>query len=72
MRLLPADENCCLRGETVLKAIEKDVQDGLIPCYLVATLGTTGTCAFDNLEEIGPVCRKYDVWLHIDAAYAGL
>lgn len=30
------------------------------------------SCAFDNLLELGPVCRSFDgVWLHIDAAYAG-
>ncbi|XP_033228309.1 3,4-dihydroxyphenylacetaldehyde synthase 2-like [Belonocnema kinseyi] len=71
MRLLPTDEKCCLRGETLLKAIEKDREAGLIPCYVVATLGTTGTCAFDNLDEIGPICNENKVWLHIDAAYAG-
>ncbi|KAG1697208.1 Aromatic-L-amino-acid decarboxylase [Nymphon striatum] len=38
---------------------------------VVATLGTTGCCAFDNLEEIGEVCAKYKIWLHVDAAYAG-
>jgi aromatic-L-amino-acid/L-tryptophan decarboxylase len=36
-----------------------------------ATLGTTGTCAFDKLEELGPVCQQFGVWLHVDAAYAG-
>ncbi|KAK2584770.1 hypothetical protein KPH14_007094 [Odynerus spinipes] len=71
MKLLPADENCSLRGETLLRAIKKDLENGFIPCYVCATLGTTGTCAFDNLEELGPICNKYDVWLHIDAAYAG-
>lgn len=35
------------------------------------TLGTTGACAFDNLNEIGDVCREFDLWLHIDCAYAG-
>ncbi|KAG7208395.1 hypothetical protein KM043_014627 [Ampulex compressa] len=71
MRLLPTDDNCALRGETLSKAIEEDREKGLIPCYVVATLGTTGTCAFDNLEEIGPVCKENGLWLHIDAAYAG-
>lgn len=37
----------------------------------VNTLGTTSSCTFDRLDEIGPVCNKYDVWLHVDAAYAG-
>lgn len=36
-----------------------------------ATLGTTVTCGFDNLEEIGPICRAHDIWMHVDAAYAG-
>lgn len=36
-----------------------------------ATLGTTATCAFDLIEQIGPICREYGVWLHVDAAYAG-
>uniref|UniRef100_A0A9L0TUK9 Aromatic-L-amino-acid decarboxylase n=1 Tax=Equus caballus TaxID=9796 RepID=A0A9L0TUK9_HORSE len=38
---------------------------------VVATLGTTSCCSFDNLLEVGPICIKEDVWLHIDAAYAG-
>uniref|UniRef100_A0A915HJW7 Dopa decarboxylase n=1 Tax=Romanomermis culicivorax TaxID=13658 RepID=A0A915HJW7_ROMCU len=36
-----------------------------------ATLGTTSTCAFDDLPSIGAVCRKYSIYLHVDAAYAG-
>uniref|UniRef100_A0A8I3NRN8 Aromatic-L-amino-acid decarboxylase n=2 Tax=Canis lupus familiaris TaxID=9615 RepID=A0A8I3NRN8_CANLF len=38
---------------------------------VVATLGTTSCCSFDNLLEVGPICNKEDMWLHIDAAYAG-
>ncbi|CAF4337810.1 unnamed protein product, partial [Rotaria magnacalcarata] len=36
-----------------------------------ATLGTTGACAFDNLVELGPVCEREHIWIHVDAAYAG-
>lgn len=71
MRLLPTDDNCRLRGKTLLEAMKKDEEAGLIPFYVVATLGTTGTCAFDDIEEIGPICQKGNIWLHIDAAYAG-
>lgn len=29
----------------------------IIFLQLCATLGTTGACAFDNLEELGPICK---------------
>ncbi|XP_063932134.1 3,4-dihydroxyphenylacetaldehyde synthase 2-like isoform X1 [Zophobas morio] len=71
MRLLPVDDKGQLRGGTLLEAIRKDKEQGLIPCYVVANLGTTPTCAFDKLEELGPICRDEEIWLHVDAAYAG-
>lgn len=60
-----------MRGATLEKVIRKDIEAGLIPFYIVATLGTTNTCAFDRLDEIGAVGNQYDAWVHVDAAYAG-
>ncbi|GAB0089416.1 3,4-dihydroxyphenylacetaldehyde synthase [Sergentomyia squamirostris] len=71
MRLLASDSKCALRGDTLRQAIEEDLALRKIPTVCIATLGTTGTCAFDDIEEIGKVCQEYNVWLHIDAAYAG-
>ncbi|NXC56298.1 DCHS decarboxylase, partial [Aleadryas rufinucha] len=73
MKFLPVDENFSLRGETLKKAIAEDRKKGLVPVFVCATLGTTGVCAFDNLSELGPVCKceAEGLWLHIDAAYAG-
>ncbi|XP_039272616.2 aromatic-L-amino-acid decarboxylase-like [Styela clava] len=65
------DKDIAVRGEALKKAMEKDKDDGRIPFYVCATLGTTACCSFDNLQEIGEVCNKEDVWLHVDAAYAG-
>ncbi|XP_063223034.1 aromatic-L-amino-acid decarboxylase-like isoform X2 [Bacillus rossius redtenbacheri] len=70
-RLLPADDRFRLRGDSLEKAIREDKKAGLIPFYVVATLGTTSTCSFDALDELGPVCQQERVWLHVDAAYAG-
>lgn len=52
--------------------MEEDETMGLIPFYVSTTLGTTSSCSFDNLQEIGPTCQRFsNVWLHVDAAYAG-
>lgn len=69
--MLKADKSGRMTGFILSEAIAEDVARGLIPCYVVATLGTTGTCAFDNLEELGPICNENNIWLHVDAAYAG-
>lgn len=29
----------------------------LLPLQVVATLGTTSCCSFDNLLEVGPICK---------------
>lgn len=52
--------------------MEEDEQQGLIPFFVSTTLGTTGSCGFDALEEIGRALQRFpNVWLHVDAAYAG-
>uniref|UniRef100_A0A0X3P1L0 Aromatic-L-amino-acid decarboxylase n=1 Tax=Schistocephalus solidus TaxID=70667 RepID=A0A0X3P1L0_SCHSO len=70
-RALPCNQKFELDGQTLRRAVEEDVANGLIPFYCAATLGTTATCSYDRLPEIGPICQEYDMWLHVDAAYAG-
>jgi aromatic-L-amino-acid decarboxylase len=53
------------------EAISADRNNGFIPCCVVATLGTTGTTAIDPLKDLGEICSKNNVWLHVDAAMAG-
>jgi aromatic-L-amino-acid decarboxylase len=57
-RKLESDVEYSLGGETLEDAIKEDEQAGLRPFYLVATLGTTSSCAFDNLMELGPICKS--------------
>ncbi|EDW61660.1 aromatic-L-amino-acid decarboxylase [Drosophila virilis] len=72
LRILEPDENASLRGQTIGEAMEEDELQGLVPFFVSTTLGTTGSCAFDNLPEIGNELKKFPcVWLHVDAAYAG-
>ncbi|XP_028177832.1 histidine decarboxylase isoform X3 [Ostrinia furnacalis] len=71
MRYIESDENQSMRGAKLEEAIISDKAKGLVPFWVCATLGTTGSVAFDSLREIGEVCRRHSAWLHVDAAYAG-
>uniref|UniRef100_A0A914VWP3 Aromatic-L-amino-acid decarboxylase n=1 Tax=Plectus sambesii TaxID=2011161 RepID=A0A914VWP3_9BILA len=63
--------NYSLKGETLAAAIKEDRAQGLIPFYVVATVGTTPTCAVDDVASLGKICQPEGIWLHVDAAYAG-
>ncbi|CAG0922938.1 unnamed protein product [Notodromas monacha] len=44
---------------------------GKVPICVIATCGSTVLGAFDPLPEIGALCRKHDLWLHVDACMGG-
>ncbi|KAK9069013.1 hypothetical protein SSX86_013129 [Deinandra increscens subsp. villosa] len=73
LRLLRT-ETCneyALSPESLTDAISHDVTSGLIPLFLCATVGTTSSTAVDPLLALGKITKKYGIWLHVDAAYAG-
>jgi len=65
------DENRAMDPADLDSKIKADLAEGLIPCCVVATVGTTGCTAIDRLTTIGPVAKKHGLWLHADAALAG-
>lgn len=70
-RAVPSDGAFAMRAAALQEALQRDKAAGLVPFFVVATLGTTSCCSFDRLSEVGPVCNREDLWLHVDAAYAG-
>lgn len=65
------DDNFSMKSSALRDTIEADLKAGLQPLCVIATIGTTGSTAVDPIKEIGKICRKYNIWLHVDAAYSG-
>jgi len=57
--------------ENLEKTIMHDRKQGKVPLCVVATIGTTGTTSIDPLKEISDICKRHQLWLHVDAAMAG-
>lgn len=71
LRKIEVDENFAMKSEVLEKAILRDQEHGFVPLAVVAAIGTTGSTAVDPLDEIGVLCKKHKLWLHVDAAWAG-
>ena len=71
LRKIPVDGEYAMQPAELERAIEVDKAEGRLPTIVVATIGTTGSTAVDPLREIGEICTRQGVWLHVDAAHAG-
>jgi aromatic-L-amino-acid/L-tryptophan decarboxylase len=71
LRHVPTDARYSMRPDALELAISADLAAGLVPACVVATVGTTSSTAIDPLPRIAEICRRYGVWLHVDAAYGG-
>jgi aromatic-L-amino-acid decarboxylase len=71
LRLVEVDERYAMRAKELERLLEDDVRAGLLPCLVVATVGTTSSNAIDPVPAIGEICRRHGAWLHVDAAMSG-
>ena len=72
LRKIPSDSEFSMKADALAAAIAEDRAAGWTPMAVVATVGTTSSTSIDPLEAIAGVCNREGVWLHVDAAYAGV
>jgi aromatic-L-amino-acid decarboxylase len=69
VRLVEPADGLRLTGSELAEAIAREPE--LDPILVVATAGTTGHGAIDDLEGIAQVGREHNAHVHVDAAWAG-
>jgi aromatic-L-amino-acid decarboxylase len=69
--MVEVDDELAMRPERLRAAIAEDRAAGWTPAGIVATIGTTSTTATDPVDAIADIAQAEDLWLHVDAAYAG-
>jgi aromatic-L-amino-acid/L-tryptophan decarboxylase len=69
IRTVDHDSSLRLAPAALDAAIRTDVEAGLTPLAVIANAGSVNTGAIDPIDEIGEVCRRHNVWLHVDGAY---
>ena len=69
---IETDDEFRMRPLALRDAIARDRSAKMLPLACVATVGTTGVASVDPVVDIASVCSDHGVWLHVDAAYAGI
>ena len=71
VRKIKVDDCFRMRADLLERAIQEDIALGKRPCCIVASIGSTSTSAIEPIPQIADIAERYNVWLHVDAAYGG-
>ncbi|MCC6744141.1 MAG: aspartate aminotransferase family protein [Acidobacteria bacterium] len=71
VRAIGTGETFAVSVDELRAAIERDLDAGVRPCAIVATVGSTATTAVDPVAELAEIAAETGAWLHVDAALAG-
>jgi aromatic-L-amino-acid/L-tryptophan decarboxylase len=72
LRRIEVDDDFRLRPDALSAALDEDTRAGYQPMAVVATVGSTSTTSVDPVGAIAAICAREKLWLHVDAAYAGV
>ena len=71
IRHIAVDAEFRMKPEALRQAVEHDHAENLKPFFVAGTVGTTSSTAVDPIADLATICRKNELWLHVDAAYGG-
>ncbi|NEU08526.1 aspartate aminotransferase family protein [Flavihumibacter sp. R14] len=69
IRWIQTDPANRMDNEILSQTIDSDLVAGHQPIMVIGTAGDVSTGVIDDLRAIASICKKYDLWFHIDGAY---
>lgn len=62
-------------GKMLVSDLERLIKESIgknqKPFFVGATSGSTVRGSFDSLNDINNICKKYNLWLHVDGSWGG-
>ena len=68
-RKIPVNSNYEMDIQILEEQIKGDLANDYVPFCVAASAGTVNTGAIDDFNAIAEICKKYNLWFHIDGAY---
>jgi glutamate/tyrosine decarboxylase-like PLP-dependent enzyme len=65
---IAVDADYRIRTDELLSCIAADRSAGLQPCAVIGTAGTINTGSVDDLAALATICRREQLWFHVDGA----
>tara|TARA_B100001250_G_scaffold413936_1_gene449849 strand:+ start:49 stop:1491 length:1443 start_codon:yes stop_codon:yes gene_type:complete len=68
---VPCNRSGHMDTNLLLLKIKKSISEGKNPFFVGATAGTTVRGVFDPMNKINKICKKFNLWFHIDGSWGG-
>lgn len=68
---VPVDKRGCMIPSELEKLVQLARAEGRTPFYVNATAGTTVLGSFDPFHEVAEICKRYNLWFHVDGSWGG-
>jgi aromatic-L-amino-acid decarboxylase len=69
LRRINVDSNFQIDTRALETAISEDKEAGCHPTCVIGNAGTVNTGSFDNLKKLADICKREEMWFHVDGAF---